>query len=147
MSSREPQRGSVYKVGELARLAGVSVRTLHHYEAIGLLVPSSRTPSGHRVYSGGDVERLMRITALTGLAFSLDEVRTALDDASWTPKRLIELHLERARAALEAQGALCERLERLHVSLEQGSDDATTLFQAMEVMTMFEKYYTQEQLA
>ena len=80
----------LYKVGELAQLAGVSVRTLHHYEAIGLLVPSSRTQAAHRLYTRSDVERLMRITALTGLGFSLEQVRTALDDESWTPSRLIE---------------------------------------------------------
>src|SRR5262245_13954869 len=117
----EPTEGQRYKVGELAELAGVTVRTLHHYEAIGLLVPSSRTRSGHRMYSQRDVERLVRITALTGLAFSLDEVRKALDDISLTPRRLLEIHLERAKEALEAQAKLCARLEQLHGSLGEGS--------------------------
>jgi predicted transcriptional regulator len=50
-----------YSVGELARLAGVSVRTLHHYDHIGLLVPSERTAAGYRQYSAADVARLHRI--------------------------------------------------------------------------------------
>jgi DNA-binding transcriptional MerR regulator len=147
MTRRKPETGPAYKVGELGQLAGVSVRTLHHYEAIGVLVPSARAPSGHRMYSRSDVERLMRITALTGLGFTLEQVRKALDDESWTPLRLIETHLTRSRELLEEQGAVCARLEQLREALQAGSDDVTTLFQTMEVMTMIEKYYTKEQLA
>ncbi len=50
-----------YSVGELAKLAGISVRTLHHYDEIGLLSPSERTAAGYRMYSNIDVERLQRI--------------------------------------------------------------------------------------
>jgi len=137
----------LYKVGELARLAGVSVRTLHHYEAIGLLVPSSRTASSHRLYARSDVERLTRITALTGLGFSLEQVRTALDDESWTPSRLVEAHLHRSRELLDEQAGLVARLEHLHATLLAGNDEIQTLFDTMETMAMIEKYYTKEQLA
>lgn len=135
-----------YKVGELAHRAGVSVRTLHHYEEIGLLVPSARTPSGHRLYEPADVARLARITALTGLGFSLEQVRTALADDAWSPARLVAEHLARARELLADQAALCTRLEQLRDALAAGPDDPEILFQTMEVMTMIEKYYTQEQL-
>jgi DNA-binding transcriptional MerR regulator len=145
--TRRNEPGPLYKVGELAQLAGVSVRALHHYEAIGLLVPSSRTASSHRLYSRSDVERLTRITALTGLGFSLDQVRTALDDESWTPSRLIETHLERSREVLEEQAALCARLEHLRDVLAAGRDEVATLFETMEVLAMIEKYYTKEQLS
>lgn len=145
MTRREPS-GPPYKVGELAHKAGVSVRALHHYEAIGLLVPSARTPSGHRLYARSDVERLARITALTALGFGLDQVRACLADEAWSPLRLIDAHLERAREALEEQRALCERLERLRAGLVAGRDDATHFIETVEVMTMIERYYTQEQL-
>ena len=138
---------ALFKVGELAQLANVSVRTLHHYEAIGLLVPSSRTQSSHRLYSRSDVERLTRITALTSLGFSLDQVRTALDDEAWTPSRLVEAHLERSRELLAEQAALCARLEHLRDVLQGGRDEIETLFETMEVLKMVEKYYTPEQLA
>lgn len=141
------RRKEPYKVGELADLAGVSVRTLHHYEAIGLLVPSSRTPSSHRLYSHSDVARLTRITALTALGFSLEQVRTALDDESWTPSRLVEAHLERSKELLEEQAALCARLEHLRDVLKSGRDELDTLFETMEVLKMVEQYYTKEQLA
>jgi DNA-binding transcriptional MerR regulator len=136
-----------YKVGELAALAGISVRALHHYEAIGLLVPSARSHAAHRLYSRSDVARLTRIVALTRLGFSLDQVRAALDDESWTPSRLIETHLERSRELLDEQRDLCARLEHLRDVLRAGNDDVLTLFETMEAMTMIEKYYTKEQLA
>ena len=137
----------LYKVGDLAQLAGVSVRTLHHYEAIGLLVPSSRTASAHRLYARSDVERLMRILALTGLGFSLEQVRTALDDETLTPSRLLDTHLTRSRELLEEQAVLCARLEHLRDALKAGRDEIETLFETMEVLTMIEKYYTKDQLA
>ncbi len=138
--------GSPCKVGDLARLAGVSVRTLHHYEEIGLLVPSGRTDAGHRLYAPSDVARLARITGLTALGFSLAAVRTCLDDEAWSPLRLVERHLARMREALEEQRALCERLERLRRDLVTGGDDMESFIETVEVMNMIERHYTQEQL-
>ena len=146
MTRRDPRRGPPYKVGDLAQVAGVSVRTLHHYEEIGLLVPSARTDAGHRLYARSDVTRLARITALTALGFALEQVRTCLDDEGWSPLRLVETHLRRARELLEEQHTLCERLERLRVDLEKGGDDVEHFIETVEVMSMIERYYTQEQL-
>jgi DNA-binding transcriptional MerR regulator len=134
------------KVGDLARLAGVSVRTLHHYEEIGLLVPSARTDAGHRLYARSDVGRLARIKGLTALGFSLEQARACLDDEAWSPLRLVEDHLARARESLEEQRALCERLERLRDDLRRGGDDVDHFIETLEVMNMIERYYTQEQL-
>lgn len=142
MTRREPP----FKVGELARLAGVSVRALHHYEAIGLLVPSGRTASGHRVYDRADVERLARITALARLGMSLDEVRRCLDDDRWSPLALVETHLARARELLDAQAALVARLEGVRHALVTGRDEVAAFIETVEVMTMIETYYTKEQL-
>src|SRR5215203_936261 len=107
MGTKDRRRAPPYKVGELARQAGVSVRTLHHYEDIGLLVPGERTDSGHRLYDAHDVERLARILALVGLGLSLDEVRRSLDDRHLSPLVLVERHLERARQVLEEHAELC----------------------------------------
>jgi len=63
---------AVYTVNQLAKLAGVSVRTLHHYEEIGLLAPSERTRSGHRLYGPADVERLQKIVGLRQLGVPLE---------------------------------------------------------------------------
>lgn len=67
-------------VGEVARTAGVTVRTLHHWDAVGLLVPSGRTSSGYRVYTADDVARLVRVLGHRELGLGLDEVRRLLDD-------------------------------------------------------------------
>ncbi|MCB9561347.1 MAG: MerR family transcriptional regulator [Kofleriaceae bacterium] len=136
-----------YKVGELASLAGVSVRTLHHYEAVGLLTPSARTNAGHRLYGADDVARLARITALTALGLSLAEVRRLLDDPASSPLRLVERHLARAHERLDEHRALCARLERLRDQLRDGRDDVETFLETAEVMTMIDDYYTDEQKA
>src|SRR6476646_6711292 len=64
-----------WKVGELAKRTGVSVRALHHYDEIGLLSASLRSESGYRLYTEADVIRLQQIRSLRSLGFSLDESR------------------------------------------------------------------------
>ncbi|MGH3795140.1 MAG: MerR family transcriptional regulator [Pseudonocardiaceae bacterium] len=66
--------GKTWKVGQLARLTGLTVRTLHHYDALGLLRPSARTPSGHRLYDEDDVRRLYRVVAMRELGLTLDMI-------------------------------------------------------------------------
>lgn len=151
MTDREQTRGAkrpvTFKVGELARRVGVSVRTLHHYEDIGILAPSERTPSGHRLYGRRDLERLARIVALTRLGLSLQEISKCLSDERWSPLRLVETHLERARAVLDEQRELCDRLQHLRENLlAQGDDDVESFIETVEVMNMIESYYTKEQL-
>ena len=67
-------------VGQVAAAAGVSVRTLHHWDAVGLLVPSGRTAAGYRAYAPADLERLQQVLTYRELGFSLDDVRRLLDD-------------------------------------------------------------------
>ena len=67
------------KIGELARRTGLSVRALHHYDAIGLLSPSRRTDGGARLYGREDLIRLHRIEALKQFACSLPDIQAALD--------------------------------------------------------------------
>lgn len=83
-------------VGEVARIAGVTVRTLHHWDSVGLLVPSGRTRAGHRVYVPADLERLVRVLAHRALGLGLDEVRRLLDD----PDADVVASLDRQHALL-----------------------------------------------
>jgi DNA-binding transcriptional MerR regulator len=76
-----------WKVGELARATGLTVRTLHHYDEVGLMRPAARTAAGHRLYSAEDVRRLYSIVALRGLGFGLPEVSALLDGAESTRVR------------------------------------------------------------
>jgi DNA-binding transcriptional MerR regulator len=69
-------------VGAVATLTGVSVRTLHHYDHIGLVVPSVRTPAGYRGYTDADIERLHLVLVYRSVGMPLDEIRTMLDDPS-----------------------------------------------------------------
>ncbi|MGY1709661.1 MerR family transcriptional regulator [Geodermatophilus sp. SYSU D00758] len=96
-------------VGEVAALAGVTVRTLHHYDRIGLLSPSGRTSAGYRRYAPADLERLHQVLVYRELGFPLEEVATLLDDPAADPAehlrrqhRLLLDRLERTRAMVAA---------------------------------------------
>ncbi|MEU7901018.1 MerR family transcriptional regulator [Nonomuraea sp. NPDC049152] len=67
-------------VGQVSRLAGVTVRTLHHYDEIGLLSPSERSGAGYRRYSDADLERLQQVLFYRELGFGLEEIAAILDD-------------------------------------------------------------------
>jgi len=82
----------VYSVKQLARLAGVSVRTLHYYDHIGLLRPSSHSPSGYRQYDEDSVMRLQQILFFRELGFALDEIRTIVGHPGFNVRRALEEH-------------------------------------------------------
>ncbi|MFL5340895.1 MAG: MerR family transcriptional regulator [Gemmataceae bacterium] len=135
------------KVGELARRTGLTVRTLHHYDEIGLLRPSLHTESGHRLYTAADVARLQQALSLRQLGFSLDEVQDCLRRVDFSPLKVIGLHLERLRNQIELQRKLCDRLEALAGYFRTaGEVSADEFLSTIEVMTMIETYYTPEQL-
>src|SRR5438270_4919129 len=152
MFPEAPARGiamrfEALKVGELARRTGLTVRTLHHYDEIGLLKPSLHTGAGHRLYTAGDVARLQQVLSLRQLGFSLEEVRACLDRADFSPLEVIRLHVARLREQIELQRQLCERLEALAEHFcPAGEVSADAFLQTIEVMTMIENYYTPEQL-
>jgi DNA-binding transcriptional MerR regulator len=136
-----------WKVGELASRTGLSVRALHHYDEIGLLTPTLRTPSGYRLYQQADVERLQQIQSLRLMGIPLDEVKRLLDGAGLSPREVIDLHLARLHEQIAAQNRLAERLR----ALAQHMDSAETmsiddLCQIIQVTTAMEKYFTTEQL-
>lgn len=135
------------KVGELAKETGLTVRTLHWYDEIGLLKPSQHSGSGHRLYDEHDLERLQQILSLRALGFGLDEVRGVLARKGTSLREIVELHLARARAQLDLQKRLCERLEAVAARLASAERPTVEeILQTIEVTTMFEKYYTKEQL-
>jgi DNA-binding transcriptional MerR regulator len=141
-------RSTPLKIGDLARRTGLSIRTLHYYDEIGLLSPSHRTRSGHRQYTASDVARLQQIVSLRQLGWSLGEIQGCLESPGFSPLSVVEQHLTRVREQMAAQQQLCERLEGIAGALRSGAIVSTEQFlQTIEVMTMFEKYYTKEQLA
>jgi DNA-binding transcriptional MerR regulator len=110
-----------HTVGELARLAGVTVRTLHHYDRIGLLTPSGRTPAGYRVYELADVDRLQQVLVYRGLGFGLEEIAALLDD----PDADAGEHLRRQHRLLLEQrdrtDAMVAAVEKEMEALEMGN--------------------------
>jgi DNA-binding transcriptional MerR regulator len=114
-----------YTVSEVARLAHVSVRTLHHYDEIGLLSPARRTAAGYRLYAESDVRRLHEILLFRELGLALDAIERILRQPD----------VERAAALRAHRGELGERLRRTHAvmravdaklaELERGADMST----------------------
>ena len=95
------------KVGELARHTGLTVRTLHHYDEIGLLKPSGRSDSGYRQYSRADVARLHGIQALRHLGLALADIAAMLEEEGGTPPGLI---IEQQIRALDREIAQASEL-------------------------------------
>ena len=139
----------VWKVGELATLTGLSVRTLHYCDEIALLSPSRRTKSDHRLYTESDVVRLQQIKSLRQLGFSLDEIRDFLGRPDVSPQSVIRLHLARLHEQLQLQQKLCCRLEaiaeRLAAEQEVSVNDFLQTIQEIEMVEKVSQYYTEEQ--
>ncbi|HTK75488.1 MAG TPA: MerR family transcriptional regulator, partial [Gemmataceae bacterium] len=139
------------QVGELARRTGLTVRTLHHYDEIGLLKPSLHTEAGYRLYTAADVARLQQVLSLRSLGFSLEEVRDCLTRPDFAPLEAIRLHLAKLRGQIELEQKLFGRLEVLAARLSAaGEVSADEFLRTIEEMTMLEtlaeKYFTPEQL-
>src|SRR5215208_2307825 len=138
---------SLLRIGEVARATGLTVRTLHHYDEIGLLVPSRRSEAGYRLYSDGDVRRLYRIVALRGMGFPLGEIAAVLVREGEDPRPALRRHLDRVDEQLRLARTLRRRLTRILELLERsGERSGDEFIEAIEVMTRMERYYTPEQL-
>src|SRR3954463_10023394 len=99
-------------VGEVATLAGVTVRTLHHYDRIGLLSPSERTPAGYRRYTPADLDRLHQVLLYRELGFPLEEIATLLDDPAADPVAHLRRQLALLRARLDRTRAMVAAVEK-----------------------------------
>ncbi|MGC1211372.1 MAG: MerR family transcriptional regulator [Micromonospora sp.] len=104
-----------YTVGQVAKAARVTVRTLHHYDEIGLLSPSGRTPAGYRRYDDADLDRLQLIRYYRELGFPLDEIAVILDDPDADPAA----HLRRQHELLTGRiGKLQEMVAAIEHAME-----------------------------
>lgn len=139
----DPQQSTgqppVWKVGALAELTGLTVRALHHYDHIGLLKPSHRSPAGHRLYGGDDVARLYRICLLRRLGFALTRIGEVLDDPQWQLHDAVACHLDDTRRRVAVATSLQSRLSKMASSLAGCQDPSTEeLFATIEEMTMLD---------
>jgi MerR family transcriptional regulator, thiopeptide resistance regulator len=139
-------RSVALKVGDLAKQTGVSVRTLHYYDEIGLLSPSHRTEAGYRVYGESDIIRLQQIVSLRQIGFSLEQIRDCLEQDQFSPHHVVQLHLSQLREQMALQQQLYTRLEAIATRLQSTDTISIQEFiQLIEVTTMIGKYYTPEQ--
>ena len=128
---REPQ---TWKVGALAELTGPTVRALHHYDHVGLLTPSGRSTTGHRLYSADDVARLYRICVLRRLGFPLDRIARVLDDPQWQLREAIRRHLDDTSCRIDLAVSLKSRSSDMAAALSRYTDpspDETVLASSM----------------
>jgi DNA-binding transcriptional MerR regulator len=139
----------ILKIGELAAATGLSVRTLHHYDEIGLLSPSDRTDSNHRVYTRDDLARLQNIIYLKQLGLSLDDIRTYIDGADRDRSlEILDSRIARFEKDLSEMKDTLAHLRASRETLAQGRGLATNdIVQNLREAVTFEKYYSPEQLA
>jgi MerR family transcriptional regulator, thiopeptide resistance regulator len=121
-----------YSIGQVADLAGVTVRTLHHYGQIGLLEPKDRTGSGYRLYSDADLERLQHILFYRELGFSLDDIAAILADPGATTaahlRKQHQLLNKRIARLLEMVAAVEKEMEAHTMGIQLTPEEKFEIF-------------------
>ncbi|MGO2113253.1 MAG: MerR family transcriptional regulator [Pseudoclavibacter sp.] len=107
-------------VGDASDAAGVTVRTLHHWDAIGLVPPSLRSPSGFRLYTADDLDRLERVVAYRESGLGLEAIRSVLDDGGSPVVETLREQREQLAERIEDLQRLDARLERMTDAHERG---------------------------
>ena len=131
-------------VGRVAELAGVTVRTLHHYDEIGLVRPSARTAGGYRAYSGEDVERLREVLAYRRLGFGLREIASLIDDpaadAAARLRRLRRLLMKQRDHVAAMVAAIDRELEARAMGIKTTPEEQLKVFGAQLYDTIGSAY-------
>ncbi|KGX55766.1 merR regulatory family protein [Burkholderia pseudomallei TSV5] len=136
------------KIGELAKRSGLTVRTLHHYDAIGLLKPSARADNGYRLYDRNDIARLHQIQALRRFGLTLADVGAYLAQPGTPLTSIVARQIAMLDRQIEQAARLRERLAQLHRELVDGAQpELADWLKTLELMTMYDKYFSEEELA
>ncbi len=109
------------KIGELAKRTALTVRTLHHYDAIGLLSPSARSDAGYRLYNQNDIARLHRIQAMRRFGMSLSDIGATLSRPDLPLAAVVERQIAMLTRQIDQASVLRGWLSRLHGQLAGGS--------------------------
>lgn len=135
------------KVGELAKRTGLTVRTLHHYDSIGLLAPSARSQNGYRLYNEADVARLHSIQALRQLGMSLAEIGNLLANKGPALPTIIEQQMAALQQQIAQATELRSRLGRLKDRLSKGAAfDLNEWLTTLKLMAVYDQYFTTDEL-
>lgn len=112
---------SGWTVGQVAAVAGLTVRTLHHWERVGLLVPAGRSAAGYRVYDDDDLARLQRVLAYRELGFALDDIGALLRedaDVAGELRRQADLLRDQGARLLAMAAAIDRNMEARRMGIE-----------------------------
>lgn len=135
------------KVGELAKRSGLTVRTLHHYDSIGLLHPTGRSESGYRLYSRDDVARLHGIQTLRRMGLSLADVALWLDGGAITLQAILARQIDGLDREIAQSQALRERLGVMQTILAGGGQPQIDDWLAsLSMMNTLEQYFSAGEL-
>ena len=126
-----------YQVKEAARIAGVSVRTLHHYDELGLLVPSARSGAGYRLYSDDDLMRLQQILIGRELGLPLEEIRRALDEPSFDRRQALRAQREQLRQRVAQTEAMIRAVDAALAALDPQGPEGGTKGETMDMQELF----------
>ncbi len=122
-----------YTVKEVARLSGVTVRTLHHYDAIGLLKPAAVSPAGYRLYSDADLERLQQVLFFRELGFSLRDIGRVLNSPDFDRREALAMHRRLLVEKRRHVQALIRSVDRSIAAMDGGEDmSSTAMFQGFD---------------
>lgn len=138
-----------WKVGELAALTGLTIRTLRYYDQIELFSPSQYTDSGHRLYTQTDLSKLHQIMALKQIGLSLEDIKSVIaDKENAVSANIIETQINRIKRDIQVQQSLLFELESTLQTIRSNEimsvEELTKLLAAMKIYQ--EKYFTKEQL-
>ncbi|MDR3403046.1 MAG: MerR family transcriptional regulator [Chthoniobacter sp.] len=151
MKLRAAPKQTLYQPHEFAKNAGVTVRTLHYYDRLGLLKPSNYTGAGFRMYGEGDVARLQQIVTLKFIGFSLKEIKRLLDSRNSNISAALKVQritLSEKRRHLDSVIATIAKAERLAISGNTTNWDAfRKIIQEIQMPNQtdwLKKYYSEE---
>lgn len=135
------------KVGELARRSGLTVRTLHHYDSIGLLKPSGRSDAGYRLYNRDDVARLHQVQALRRFGMALADIGHFLAQPGASLPDLIARQIDFLDHQIAETAKLRAQLSDLRGQLLAGEEpELASWLSTLEQMTMYDKYFSKQEL-
>ena len=133
MNSAPAAKEQLHRVGQVAALARVTVRTLHHYDRIGLLSPSGRSDGGYRLYDYGDLERLRQIRLLRELQFSLEAIGEMLDAPAYDRRSALVAQRELLQERRERTDRIIRGVDRALTAMDEETQmDRTEMFDGLE---------------
>ena len=135
------------KIGELAARTGLTVRTLHHYDSISLLTPQARSDAGYRLYGRDDVARLHQIQTLRRFGMALADIGAYLDSPGVSPLSIVARQLASLERTIDDAARMRQQLLLVHGQLSKGeTPELATWLTTLEHMTMYDKYFSKEEL-